>query len=86
MSGTKIYEYRNRFPNEEIEAYIYVSNPVKAIAGILCLGPRIEVKDWQNEYIGNAEVSHRIDDYISRNKYAMPIISTQRIQLITVEK
>lgn len=86
MSGTKIYEYRNRFPNEEIEAYIYVSNPVKAIAGILYLGPRIEVKDWQNKYIGNAEVVHRIDDYISRNKYAMPIIATQRIQPISVKK
>ena len=77
MSGEKIYEYRNRFPNEDIEAYIYVSAPVKAIAGIIHLGPRIEVEKWQEEFSNNAEVSERIDDYISRNKYAMPVISTQ---------
>lgn len=86
MSGIKIYEYRNRFPNEEIEAYIYVSNPVKAIAGILYLGPRIEVKDWQNKYLDNGAVCHRISEYITRNKYAMPILATQRIKPITVEK
>ena len=84
MSGEKIYEYRNRFPNEDIEAFIYVSAPVKAIAGIIHLGPRIEVKKWQEEFSNNAEVSERIDNYISRNKYAMPVISTQRIVGITV--
>lgn len=35
MSGEKIYEYRNRFPKEEILAYLYVSAPVSGISGII---------------------------------------------------
>ena len=86
LSGEKIYEYRNRFPNEEIEAYIYVSNPVKAIAGILYLGPRIEVKSWKDEYSQDRPVRERIESYIDRNKYAMPILAAQRIREIKVEE
>mgnify|MGYP000204223650 CR=1 FL=1 len=33
--GSKIFEYRRTFPDEEIMAYMYVSAPVKAIKGIV---------------------------------------------------
>ena len=86
MSGEKIYEYRNRFPNEKIEAYIYVSNPVKAIAGIIYLDPRIKTSDWLKTYEDNKEVSERIKHYMKKNAFAMPIVATQRIQPISSEK
>lgn len=31
MTGEKIYEYRKRFGNEPVMAYMYVSKPIKAI-------------------------------------------------------
>lgn len=31
VSGEKIYEHRKVFPDEPIEAYLYVSAPIKAI-------------------------------------------------------
>lgn len=34
ISGEKIYEHHKVFLNEPIEAYLYVSTPVKAITGI----------------------------------------------------
>lgn len=84
MSCEKIYEYRNRFPNEEIKAYIYVSSPVQAIAGILYLGKRIEVKEWKRQYYDDKETSERIEKYIDKNKYAIPVCSLQKIENITV--
>jgi len=85
MSGEKIYEYRNRFPNEEIEAYIYVSHPVKAVAGILYLSPRIEVRTWIDQYSSDEKIVTRVKKHVEKNKYAMPIKATQRIQPITVD-
>lgn len=43
LSSIKIYEYRNRFPDEQIKAYIYESTPVQSITGVLLLGHRIEI-------------------------------------------
>ncbi len=34
VSGEKIYEYRKNFPVDNVKAYIYVSNPYKAIKAI----------------------------------------------------
>ncbi len=84
MSSEKIYEYRNRFPNEEIKAYIYVSSPVQAIAGILYLDRRIEVNSWKENYYADKGVIERIDMRKDRNKYAMPISSLQSIENITI--
>lgn len=42
-AGTKIYEYRKNFPDEEIVVYIYVSSPIKAIKGIMHFGDRISL-------------------------------------------
>lgn len=86
MSGEKIYEYRNRFPNEEIEAYVYVSNPVKAIAGILYLAPRIELTEWLSMYSDEEQTKSKIEEYLKKNKYAMPIKATQKIKYISLEE
>ena len=40
-------EISDYFPNEPIKAYMYVSSPVCAITGIVYLGKRHELKDWE---------------------------------------
>lgn len=47
MDGSKIFEYRRTFPNEEIMAYMYVSAPVKMIVGRIHLGKRININTWK---------------------------------------
>lgn len=44
MSGEKIYEYRTRFTDEEVIAFLYVSKPVYAVTGILYLGKKLTCK------------------------------------------
>ena len=39
--GSKIFEYRRTFPDEEILAYMYVSSPMKMIVGKIHLGRKI---------------------------------------------
>ncbi len=46
-SGEKIFEHRRSFPNEPIKAYMYVSSPVCVVTGVLYLGKRYELKDWE---------------------------------------
>lgn len=53
MQGTKIYEYRKRFCNEPVIAYMYVSTPVKAITGIIELGQRIPLISSSKKSKGN---------------------------------
>lgn len=84
MTGEKIYEYRTRFPNEEVLAYLYVSTPVCGIAGILHLDKPIALSTWKEKYKGNIAVFDRISEYESRkNKYAMPVVSYQETNVIT---
>lgn len=83
MSGEKIYEYRTRFPDEEILAYLYVSAPVYGIAGVLHLGKKIYLDDWLEKYKNNEPVSKRIMKYKSRkNVVTMPVLSYQETNLI----
>ena len=78
MSGEKIYEYRTRFASEELEAYVYVSQPVCAITGLLHLGRKEYLKTWREENYENEELVKRIDAYMERgNKVAMPVLRYQ---------
>ena len=86
MSGTKIYEYRNKFANEPLIAYLYVSKPVQEISGIIKLGRRELVSDWYEQYKNDDVVRARIEEYQDRkNKYAMPVLSYQRTTGIKLE-
>ena len=71
MDGSKIFEYRRTFPNEEIMAYMYVSAPVKMIVGRIHLGKRIDINTWNEQYKADKEVCERIDDFLTRHTYAM---------------
>ena len=88
-NGSKIFEYRRSFANEEVMAYMYVSTPMKMIVGKIHLGKRIDINGWKEEYQDNPEVIERIDDFLTRHQYAMPIISfqmTQEIDLNTLRQ
>ena len=41
-SGDKVFEYRKRFCNEKVKAYLYLGKPVQQIVGILWLDKRIQ--------------------------------------------
>lgn len=87
--GSKIFEYRRTFPDEEIMAYMYVSRPMKMIVGRIHLGRRIDINTWKNQYKDDTEVCERIEDFLSRHTYAMPVLSfqmTKEIDLDTLRK
>lgn len=50
LSGEKIYEHRRVFPDGPVKAYIYISRPVQALAGILYLGNKVNIIDWKEKY------------------------------------
>lgn len=86
-SGEKIYEHRKVFPNEPIEAYLYVSSPIQCITGKLILSNRIEIADWKEKYKQDKKAVERIDNYLKTQKYAMEIqqyIETNSIPLSTL--
>lgn len=87
FSGEKIYEYRTRFADEEVLAYLYVSKPVYAVAGILHLGRKIYLESWTEQYAEDSEVLDRIKVYESRgNKVAMPVISFQKTTQLSLQE
>lgn len=82
-NGNKIIEYRKRFCDEEVLAYIYLGKPIQQVVAVAKLGKRIELKEWYENY-SDAEIRKRIIDYMTRNKYAMPILMFQEIIPIPV--
>lgn len=84
-NGSKIYEYRRSFANEEVMAYMYVSTPMKMIVGKIHLGKRIDINTWKDKYHNNPEIVERINDFLTRHQYAMPIISFQMTEGIDLE-
>ena len=84
MSGEKIYEYRKRFTDEEVLAYLYVSAPVYGVTGVLHLGKKIYLDDWLEKYKDDDEVTSRILDYKKRkNMVAMLVLSYQETNIIS---
>lgn len=86
IDGEKIFEYRNSFPDEEITAYMYVSSPKKAIIGKLHLGKRIKLEDLKDKYKSNIKITNRINHYINRYRFVMPIKSVQLTKEIRLEE
>jgi predicted transcriptional regulator len=84
VSGEKIYEHRKVFPDEPIEAYLYVSAPIKAIVGIMHLANKKDITDWKLEYAHDSEAVVRIDEYLKHHKYAMEILDFQNTNAIAL--
>lgn len=74
------------FPNEPIRAYLYVSNPVKAITGVMYLNNRMEIENWKDIYFYDKEVVERIDDYLEHHKYAMQITKFEETNAISLRQ
>lgn len=85
MDGSKIFEYRRTFPDEEIMAYMYVSTPMKQIIGKVHLGRRIDIHTWREQYQADARVCERIDDFLIRHRYTMPVLSYQMTKAIDLQ-
>ena len=83
--GSKIFEYRRTFPDEEILAYMYVSSPMKKIVGKIHLGRKIDINTWKEQYKDDEEVCDRIDDFLTRHTYAMPVLSFQMTKEINLD-
>lgn len=83
-SGDKVFEYRKRFCNEKVKAYLYLGKPVQQIVGILWLDKRIQLSSWKEKYKDDLKVLGRIESYLQRNKYAMPVLKYQEIEAINI--
>lgn len=86
LSGEKIYEHRKVFPDEPIEAYLYVSTPVKAIKGIMHLNNRTSIESWKQKYSYDEDAMERIDVYLQHHKYAMEISDFQNTTEISLNR
>lgn len=84
-SGTKIYEHRRVFPDEPIKAYIYISRPIQALAGIMYLGNKTNIEDWKEKYKDDADAQKRIDEYLKHFKVVMEIQKFQNTSSISLE-
>ena len=85
-SGKKIYEHRRVFPDEPIKAYIYISRPIQALAGIMYLGNKVNIEDWEEKYKEDVEAQIRIEDYLQHHKVAMEIQRFQNTSSITLSE
>lgn len=84
--GEKIFEYRRQYSNDETIVYMYVSSPTKAITGIVHLGKRIDLTSWEEDYFYDKAVLGRIKKYKEKYKYAMPILSFQDTNSISLKQ
>lgn len=89
LSGEKIYEHRRVFPDEPVEAFIYISRPVQALAGVMYLDNKAQLVDWLEKYKYDNSAVNRIEKYLEHHKVAMEIQkfqNTTRIPLAEVRK
>lgn len=80
----KLVEYRRNFPKECKYAYMYVSSPIKSVCGIIYFGNKHSLKDWENQYENNQEISNRIRHYSESYRFGMEISGFQKIIPITL--
>lgn len=85
LSGKKIYEHRKVFPEGPVTAYIYISRPVQALAGILYLDNKVQLKIWKDKYGDDLMAVKRIDKYSERYNVAMEIKKFQNTTSISLE-
>lgn len=65
---------------------MYVSTPVKSVVGRIYLGKRIELADLKEKYGMYDDVRRRIEFYMEKHKFVMPIKSMQMTKAISLER
>ena len=86
LSGEKIFQHRKVFPNEPVKAYLYVSNPQKAITGIMYLENKKQISDWLEEYKYDSLAIQRVEKYLETQKVVMQITKFQPTNEIPLEQ
>lgn len=86
LSGKKIYEHRKVFPDGPVTAYIYISRPVQALAGIMYLGNKKEIIEWKKTYKDDCAALERIDEYLKHHKVAMEIQKFQNTTSVSLDE
>ncbi|MBS5889364.1 MAG: hypothetical protein KIB47_05940 [Clostridium sp.] len=86
LSGKKIYEHRKVFPDGPVTAYIYISRPVQALAGIMYLRNKKEIIEWEKTYKDDCTALERIDEYLKHHKVAMEIQKFQNTTSVSLDK
>ena len=81
----KIFEYRYRYCKEPTKVYMYVSKPIKQILGIIELGAPININQWKTEFSHLSHMNTRIEQYLEKYTYAMPILSFQKTNGISLD-
>ena len=49
------------------------------------MGKRIDINTWKEQYKADKEVCERIEDFLTRHTYAMPVLSFQMTKEIELE-
>jgi hypothetical protein len=57
---------------------------MKMIVGKIHLGKKINLNTWKEQYKEDVSVCERIDDFLTRHTYVMPILSFQMTKEITL--
>lgn len=83
--GKKKYEHRKRFCKQPIRAYLYIGKPIQSIVAEIGLGERESLEDWKSKYNNDAEVLERINDFSTRNRYAMKVLWFKEIVPIELD-
>jgi predicted transcriptional regulator len=91
LSGIKKYEYRRKFLKEAVNAFIYVSTPVKEIRGFIEFGEPLYDKVDKIAEIADQETlggGGGIVEYLEGLDmgYAIPVISCRTIQSLSLEE
>lgn len=85
-SGEKIYEHRKRFCNERVRAFLYIGKPRQEIVAEICLEKREKLSDWLITYKDDIDACKRIEDFMTRNKYAMKVLWLKELEPISLDK
>lgn len=74
LTAEKRFEYRSRIPEGEVDAYIYLSSPVKKIVGKMHLGARLRILDIISE--SEEDARKRLERHLEEGAvYCSPILS-----------
>lgn len=93
LDGRKKYEYRRRFVNRPVTAFIYLVSPVKSIAGIVKFGQPIVESPHEIARIRESEEPNMgaydgMLKYLGglEKGYAVPILSVEKIDPVSLDE
>lgn len=83
-NGDKKYEYRKKFCDEEIRAFLYLGKPRQQIVAEIELSRRELLSDWLLQYSDDMEVTARIQDFMQKNKFVMKVLWVKEVEPINI--